>query len=151
MLGGAGNDTYVINALTDVFDEEGNADTDDVVRSSVSINLTAAAFAGIEHIELIGTAANATGNAGNNKITGNAAANLLIGGGGNDTLAGSGGNDKLVGDLGDDWLDGGEGNDTLKGGAGNDTYQINAATDVIDEETNADADDHVRAAMNVDL
>lgn len=151
MLGGAGNDTYVINALTDLFNEEGNADTDDVVRSSVSINLTAAAFASIEHIELIGTAANGTGNAGNNRITGNAAANLLIGGAGNDTLAGNGGNDKLVGDLGDDWLDGGAGNDTLKGGAGNDTYLLNDATDVIDEESNADADDLVRAAVSVDL
>ena len=93
MLGGAGNDTYVINALTDSINEEGNADTDDVVRSSVSVNLTSAAFAGIEHVELIGTAANATGNAGNNKIIGNAAANLLIGGAGADTMDGGGGND----------------------------------------------------------
>jgi Ca2+-binding RTX toxin-like protein len=151
MLGGAGNDTYVINALSDVFDEAGNADTDDVVRSSISINLTAAALADIEHIELTGTAASGTGNAGNNKIAGNAGANLLIGGGGNDTLAGNGGNDKLVGDLGDDWLDGGIGADTLKGGAGNDVYVLDSAGDAIEEDGNVDADDLVRGAINVDL
>jgi len=102
MLGGAGNDTYVINALTDSINEEGNADTDDVLKSSISINLSSAAFAGIEHVELIGTAANATGNAGNNRITGNAAANLLIGGAGSDTMDGGGGNDTYhVTDAGD--------------------------------------------------
>lgn len=133
MQGGAGNDTYVINVLTDSINEEGNADTDDVVRSSISISLTSAAFAGIEHVELIGTAANATGNAGNNKLTGNAAANLLIGGAGADTL------------------DGGAGIDKLKGGFGNDTYVPHDATDVIDEESNTDTDDFVRAAINVNL
>ena len=102
MLGGAGNDTYVINVLTDSINEEGNADTDDVVRSSISISLVSAAFAGVEHIELVGTAANATGNAGNNKITGNAAANLLIGGAGADTMDGGVGNDTYhVTDAGD--------------------------------------------------
>ena len=131
MLGGAGNDTYVINVLTDSINEEGNADTDDVVRSSISISLTS--FAGIEHVELIGTAANATGNAGNNKITGNAAANVLIGGAGADTM------------------DGGAGKDKLKGGSGNDTYVLHDATDVIDEESNTDTDDVVRAAINVNL
>jgi Ca2+-binding RTX toxin-like protein len=133
MLGGAGNDTYVINALTDIINEEGNADADDVVRSSVTIDLTTAAFASIEHVELVGTAANATGDAGNNKITGNAAANLLIGGTGADTM------------------DGGAGKDTLKGGTGNDTYVLDDSGDTIDEEGNTDTDDLVRSSTSVNL
>jgi Ca2+-binding RTX toxin-like protein len=133
MLGGAGNDTYVINALTDIINEEGNADTDDVVRSSVTIDLTMAAFANIEHVELVGTAANATGDAGNNKITGNAAANLLIGGTGADTM------------------DGGAGKDTLKGGADNDIYVLDDSDDTIDEEGNTDTDDLVRSSTSVNL
>ena len=148
MMGGAGNDTYVIDNANDKVDEGANVDTGDEVKSSLLIGL----FAGIENYTYTGTKAwNFTGTSASNKISGNTASDTLNGADGNDTLAGNGGNDKLAGDLGDDWLDGGAGNDTLKGGAGNDTYQLNDATDIIDEESNADADDLVRAAVNVDL
>jgi Ca2+-binding RTX toxin-like protein len=108
MQGGAGNDTYVINALTDVIDEELNVDTDDLVKSSVSISLLSTAFLGIEHVELIGTAAKATGDAENNKLTGNAAGNVL---------------------------DGKEGADTMTGGNGADTYAVDDGGDEVVETT----------------
>ena len=108
MKGGAGNDTYVISALTDVVDEEGNADTDDWVKSSVSISLLSAAFLDIEHVELAGTATKAIGDADGNNLTGNAAANVL---------------------------DGGIGADTLIGGKGADTYFVDNAGDKVTEDT----------------
>ena len=103
MLGGAGNDTYFVSALGDSVNEEGNADTDDLIKSSISISLLSAAFLGVEHVELIGTAAKATGNAGDNELTGNAAANVLDGGAGADTMTGANGADTyIVEDLNDE-------------------------------------------------
>ena len=62
MLGGSGNDVYFINVATDVIDEGGNLDTDDEVRSTISVNLATLAGGSIEHAMLLGTAAiNATG------------------------------------------------------------------------------------------
>jgi serralysin len=99
MSGGAGNDIYVISALTDAIDEQGG-DADDLLRSSVSVSL--ASYLGIEHVELLGTAAKATGNADDNKLTGNAAANILDGKAGADTMTGGNGADTYtVDDVGD--------------------------------------------------
>ncbi len=62
MLGGAGNDTYVVNAAGDSVNEEGNADTDDLVESSITVSLAAGGFLAIEDVLLTGaTAINATG------------------------------------------------------------------------------------------
>jgi Ca2+-binding RTX toxin-like protein len=100
MQGGVGNDIYVISALTDVLDEQG-VDADDLIKSSVSVSL--ASFLGIEHVELLGTAAKATGNGDDNKLTGNAAANSLDGKGGADTMTGGNGADTYtVDDAGDE-------------------------------------------------
>jgi hypothetical protein len=58
----------------------GEADTDDLVRSSTTVNLTALAGGLIEHVELLGAVAiDATGNAGDNKLTGNSGDNELDG------------------------------------------------------------------------
>jgi Ca2+-binding RTX toxin-like protein len=149
LKGGKGNDTYVVDNIGDVVDEEANTDTGDTIKSTLQITGT---LAGIENYSFIGAGAwTFTGDGNANNISGGTLDDTLNGAGGNDTLAGNGGDDRLAGDVGDDWLDGGAGNDTLKGGAGNDTYLLNDATDVIDEEGNADADDLVRAAANVDL
>jgi uncharacterized delta-60 repeat protein len=77
---------------------------------------------GVENLFLMGTAANGTGNSGNNVLTGNSANNTLNGGGGNDTLNGS------------------TGVDTLIGGLGNDIFQIDSTTDVITENVNEGTD-----------
>jgi Ca2+-binding RTX toxin-like protein len=67
----------------------------------------------VENLTLTGTAANGTGNAGNNVITGNGANNTL---------------------------NGGAGIDTLIGGLGNDIYVVDSTTDTITESANAGID-----------
>ncbi len=103
MSGGSGNDTYVINAAGDTITGEDNADTEDQVKSSVTVNLAILASGLIEHAILTGaTAINATGNGEDNELTGNSAANKLDGGVGADTLIGGNGADiYTVDDLGD--------------------------------------------------
>jgi Ca2+-binding RTX toxin-like protein len=103
MNGGAGNDTYVINAAGDSIAGEDAADTGDLVKSSVTVNLAALAAGLIEHAILTGTTAiNATGNGKDNALTGNGAANKLDGGAGADTLTGGNGADiYTVDDAGD--------------------------------------------------
>lgn len=93
MNGGSGNDTYVINAAGDTITEEGG-DTEDLVKSSVTVNLAILASGLIEHTILTGaTAINATGNGEDNELTGNNAANKLDGGAGADFLDGGKGSD----------------------------------------------------------
>ena len=94
MYGSDGNDTYVIDNAADFISEEGKADTNDRVRSSITVNLAILASGLIEHATLtVTTAVNATGNGGDNELTGNSAANKLDGGTGADTLTGGNGDD----------------------------------------------------------
>ena len=106
MLGGSGNDTYIVDSALDAVWETtvvgGAIDAGgiDTVQSAVSHTL--GSF--VENLTLTGIAAvNGTGNSLNNVLLGNSAANTLSGGSGNDTLRG--GADK-------DTLDGGTGTDT---------------------------------------
>ena len=127
MKGGAGNDTYVIGATKDVVNEEGNIDTDDRVRSTVSIDLRTFAGGALEHVALIGTAViNATGNAADNELVGNDGANVLDGQGGADTMT---------------------------GGKGGDTYVVDQAGDVVIESIAGAAGgiDTVKSAIDFDL
>ena len=104
LIGGAGDDTYIVDSTTDVITEAAAAGTDTV---SSSVTYTIASLANLENITLTGTAAiNATGNAANNVLTGNSGNNIL---------------------------DGGAGIDSLIGGAGDDTYIVDSTTDVITE------------------
>jgi Ca2+-binding RTX toxin-like protein len=97
MRGGAGNDRYIVDSLSDVIDEQGNADTDDRVDSSVTVNLKTLGAGLIEHADLLGTPAiNATGNDGNNSLSGNDGANVLDGKGGADKMVGGAGNDTYI-------------------------------------------------------
>ena len=98
MVGGAGNDTYVVNSVNDVVYEvagEGH----DTVLSSTSYLLNAQ----VEDLVLIeGFATHGTGNALHNRIVGNSADNILDGITGADTLVGGLGNDTYyVDDAGD--------------------------------------------------
>lgn len=102
MAGGLGDDTYVVDNIGDVISEASGQGVD-LVRSSISYTLGA----NLDNLVLTGSAANGTGNTGDNLLTGNAIGNRLTAGAGNDTL------------------DGGLGNDNLSGGAGNDTYLFN--------------------------
>ena len=95
MLGGLGNDIYVIDNAGDIADET-DGDGTDTVQSSVTFSLSDAlrAKGAIENLTLTGTLAiNGTGNALANLITGNAGNNILAGLGGADTLVGGAGID----------------------------------------------------------
>ncbi len=127
LVGGLGNDLYYIDSTGDVVVETGK-NTGDTVSATIAIDLTKAAYDGIEHVILNGSAnLAATGDGFVNHLSGNAGANKLSGGAANDTLSGVAGNDTL---------DGGTGNDTLKGGSGNDTYYVDATGDKVLEYAN---------------
>jgi len=124
MTGGKGNDTYYIDNAWDVIVETG-ASTADWVVSSLNIDLTKAAFIGIEHASLLGSA--------NLNVTGDSGANWIMGNNGNNKLAGNQGNDIMMGGAGHDTLDGGSGDDKLYGGSGNDIYYVDSNNDKVDE------------------
>ena len=91
LAGGAGHDTYVVEAGDTVM--EGATGGMDTVQSSVSFTLGA----NVENLTLVGTATiNGTGNILNNTLVGNSAANVLNGGVGADSLAGGAGDDIYV-------------------------------------------------------
>ena len=113
LIGGTGNDTYVIDNAGDIVDETGG-DGIDTIQTSFAFSL--AALAEIENLTLTGSAAvNGTGNDLANVLTGNGGKNVLTGLDGNDTL------------------NGGLGADTLIGGTGNDTYVVDNAGDIVTE------------------
>lgn len=105
LVGGAGNDTYIVDN-SDIVTESLNQGID-TVRASVSYTLTN----NVENLVLTGNALNGFGNDLNNTITGNI---------GNNFISAKGGNDIVNAGLGNDAIDGGEGNDTLNGQVGND-------------------------------
>jgi Ca2+-binding RTX toxin-like protein len=116
MVGGDGNDTYVVNRADVIVEEVGGGN--DSVNSSITWRLGA----NLENLELSGTRGiSGTGNSANNKITGND---------GNNKLMGLGGNDVLTGGLGNDVLTGGVGKDVLVGGGGDDTYDFNLLSEL---------------------
>ena len=81
MLGGGGDDVYVVDNAADVVTENANEGSD-TIQSSVTYTLAA----NVERLTLTGAAAiGGVGNALDNVITGNAAANALAGMAGNDT------------------------------------------------------------------
>ena len=97
LVGGSGNDTYYVDNASDVIVESFKQGFDRVV-SSIDYTLGA----NVEHLQLIGSAVNGTGNELRNTIEGNELDNTLSGGAGNDTLIGDLGNDTLIGGDGAD-------------------------------------------------
>ena len=98
MIGGLGDDTYVVDNVGDVITELA-AEGTDTVQSNIAYNLAD----NLENLTLLASAAiNGTGNTANNILTGNTGANVLNGNGGTDTLIGGRGNDTYVVDSIDD-------------------------------------------------
>jgi len=98
MIGGEGDDVYIVDNASDTT-TEGSNKGNDTVYASVSYEL--GSF--VETLILTGNAAiNGTGCNQANTIQGNGAANVLSGAGGNDVLAGGLGNDTLIGGKGAD-------------------------------------------------
>jgi Ca2+-binding RTX toxin-like protein len=135
LVGGEGDDVYVVDAVGDTIVE--NADEGyDRVRTSLS-SFTLAA--NVEALFYIGNASFAG--------TGNALANVIVGGTGDDTLDGGDGGDYLVGGAGNDRLLGGTGAaNQLQGGTGNDVYYVGTIGDSIVELAN-EGTDQVRTAL----
>jgi Ca2+-binding RTX toxin-like protein len=133
MLGGRGNDTYIVdatnnNAIGDATIEKASAGTD-LIRSSVSWLLEA----NTENLTLTGSGSTiGVGNNLNNLIRGNAAANVINGGSGNDAIYGGGGDNELNGDEGNDVFFGGGGSDDFNGGGGTDTVDYSPAAAPVD-------------------
>lgn len=126
MLGGFGDDTYVVASTADRVIEwsAGGVDT-------VFTNLAAYTLPNfVENLTFTGTSASSgTGNGIANLIIGNADANLLVAGGGDDVVQGGAGDDQLIGDSGNDVLSGGDGRDFVNGGNGNDVIEGGAGND----------------------
>jgi Ca2+-binding RTX toxin-like protein len=116
MIGGAGNDIYVVDAASDTVTENPNEGTD-TVQSSIGYTLGD----NVENLTLTGSdAINATGNELDNTLTGNSGANVLDGGGGDDVMRGGSGNDTYVVDSTGDTV-------TESSGQGTDTVQASVS------------------------
>jgi Ca2+-binding RTX toxin-like protein len=120
MVGGIGDDTYLVDDAADVVSESVGAGTDTIF---ASVNYTITVGAEVENLK-----ANAkTGLT----LTGNAFSHNIVGGVGNDTLNGG---------TGADTLSGGAGADTMAGGGGNDVYLVDNAADEVSEAVGAGTD-----------
>lgn len=117
VIGGSGDDTFIISDLSLKIFELQNAGTD-TIKTTVSYTLGNMIVDHIEKLAAIGTKdIDLTGNDKANDLTGNAGDNVLLGGGGDDVLTGNRGNDILSGGDGADdfYFYRKTGNDTIVG------------------------------------
>ncbi len=141
--GGAGNDTFTIEALDATFSaaftvngNDGNdwIDATGFNHSGIVLNGGAGAdtLTGSRWDDAL------DGGVGNDSLLGGDGNDELQGGDGNDTLDGQAGDDVVRGHIGDDSLLGGAGSDSLLGGDGNDVLEGGADTDTLDGELGND-------------
>jgi len=97
LIGGLGNDTYLVN-YSGIIVTENSDEGIDLLLSSIDYTLDS----NIENLTLTGSSTIGTGNSLDNVITGNSLDNLITGNEGNDVLNGLLGIDTMVGGIGDD-------------------------------------------------
>lgn len=131
LLGGGGNDTYLISSQIASLkvSDAGGTDAIDFSAATAGATIDLAKMsgesqsigAGGNSLKLYGQIENLTGTIYVDRLRGNSANNRIRGLAGSDYLWGEAGNDVLLGDIGNDWLSGGSGRDLLIGGYGLDT------------------------------
>lgn len=128
MIGLGGNDTYLINDVDDVIQEEADGGIDTIELGRTPIGLTSLNLNSYQNVENIdGHSSTLALN-----LTGNAVANKITGGEDHDTI------------------DGGAGVNTLIGGDGDDVYMVNDFNDVITEKIDEGSDTlRLSAAMGL--
>jgi Ca2+-binding RTX toxin-like protein len=90
MIGGAGDDSYVVDNLSDYIIEAANGGNDTVYSSAPEYR----ASDNVEQVRLLDGAISAIGNSLNNTLYGNSGSNFLAGQGGVDTMFGGDGQDE---------------------------------------------------------
>ena len=137
LIGGAGDDLYMVDSPFDVIWEDIGQGHDTVIASAsytLGANIeTLKASGGNAPIALTGNALSneIIGNAGDNVIHGLDGDDRLYGDGGNDWISGGSGQDALYGGMGNDHLDGGSDNDILYGDVGNDILSGSTGDDIL--------------------
>lgn len=96
LIGGLGDDTYIVDSPSDLVLEDAESGTDAVVSSTTITTLNQ----NVEILSLKKGNINGTGNALDNVIIGSTSNNILSGGDGADTLIGGMGNDTFYGETG---------------------------------------------------
>ncbi len=153
--GGAGRDTFVLNAgaagdsvsieVDNASDQLQGPTETAVVTNFEVFNLSQ--FAGTTTFT---GSDDSTDSTQRDSFQGGAGDDVATGNGGNDYLRGGGGNDTLDGGAGNDFLDGATGIDTMIGGGGNDTYIVNNTADEVIEDPNSGLDS-VRSSASFTL
>ncbi|HEX8525846.1 calcium-binding protein, partial [Allosphingosinicella sp.] len=131
MIGGKGNDIYIVDNPLDTIVELAGEGLDYLYTSATYLLPTGMEIEVIATVNYLSTAAIS--------LTGNELGNIVTGNNGNNTLNGLAGNDYLTGLEGHDLLDGGAGIDTLTGGLGNDNYYVDLG-DTIQERAGEGSD-----------
>jgi Ca2+-binding RTX toxin-like protein len=161
LVGGAGNDTYIVDSTSDKVKETSTVATEiDTVKSSVDFTLTNDTVnpdtdIDVENVEnlVLLDIKNSSGVVTNSiDGTGNAKANNIVGNGAGNDIEGEAGNDTINGGAGNDLIDGGTGADTLIGGIGNDVYLVDDAGDTVTESSAALTEiDTIKSSVDYNL
>jgi len=156
LVGGLGNDRYLIDSALDVVVEAAAGGTLDTVVSAIDNSLARYAYVEALVLQRGSAAWFGQGTTGSNLLVGNERDNLLVGGAGNDTLSAFVDVANVL-EPQSDVLDAGDGNDTLVafgfgsgfsagrevsflGGAGNDFYVVGTPVDSYGGQDSAGAD-----------
>ena len=133
LIGGAGNDTYILRDTKDIIKDISGLNTLKLTSyfAENKIDLTDTHYKDL-NVETIDASAVTKALS---LITEASTNTTIIGGSGNDVIKSGSGNDSLNGGLGNDYLFAGAGSNVLNGGLGNDTYAIDGSefsTKIID-------------------